>query len=376
MLSTIASPVALAFVFLISITYVIAHERDRWQETVFSNPYLIEAYAYTQKLMGKREIYNFGYIISDSGAVRQGQFYSTQPHPNELRQYAYRIHRLNLAVENQGGRLIFMGTPDTITEGDGNIFASGMYPRRFSNDMDTFFNYMRELRVDYLDVRNILNQSHLPSARFMFNTDHNWTTEASFKAFRGLAERLSLDPEYFYRDISNYDLETHRGIFLGSYGRATGSIFSGFDDFTVFFPRFDNEYHIVLIDPISGEQYEIIGEFRDTLCYEGALNITDPYTQSPYDCFVHGMNSHAKITNLDNPDAPKLLLIHDSFMQPMVGFLAPLFSEIHMIWAVYDVYKNNMPFDVEKYISENSFDYVIVQLHPLNITDSGVNFFR
>jgi len=346
--------------------------------TIFEKPCFIELYAYIQKLMNKHEMSDFDYLLSDTGALKVGNFYSMES--NKLHDYALRVYRLKQAVEKRGGKMLFMGATDAVNDGDS--FAAGLPVHKHSPEQDSFFYYLQELGVNYLDTRDTLRESGLHPDMIMFKTDHHWTVEASFEAFKGLVDKMeklfnvSLDPDGYYRDINNYDAETREGIFLGSFGRSTGIVFSGLDNFTVLLPKFDNLYSVGYINPVYRSYVERYGSFKETLYPPAALDVTYPYNNpTPY-YFLYGLNSWAKIVNRSNPDGPKLLLIHDSFMQPVAVFLAPMFSEIHMIWPVYSASENPSPLNVEKYLSENKFDYVIVELYPSNINDHGVNFFK
>ncbi len=52
-----------------------------------------------------------------------------------------------------------------------------------------------------------------------------------------------------------------------------------------------------------------------------------------------------------------------------------MFSEIHTIWSVYHPAENPYPVDVEQYLAEHDFDYVIVETYPSNLKNDGVYFF-
>ena len=65
-------------------------------------------------------------------------------------------------------------------------------------------------------------------------------------------------------------------------------------------------------------------------------------------------------------------MVNDSFGIPLATFLAPMFSEVQLIWPLAENYRK----EVEPYVRENHFDYVIVELIPSNFIDEGFNFFR
>lgn len=180
---------------------------------------------------------------------------------------------------------------------------------------------------------------------------------------------LSLDPARFYRDRDNYGRHTYPESFLGFLGRSTGIQFSGMEDFTVIWPRFKGEYLVEYIDKYGFTRHE--GSTEESILNPEVLKPHEPYGMTMYDFYLYGIKSWTKVTNKLNPNGPKLLLIHDSFGPPLAAFLAPMFSEIHMMWPVAESFSIN----IDEYMAGEKFDFTVVELYPYNYNEQGMRFF-
>ena len=69
------------------------------------------------------------------------------------------------------------------------------------------------------------------------------------------------------------------------------------------------------------------------------------------------------------PNAPKLLLVRDSYSDCLTPFLTQNFSEIHL----FDLRNNNM--SLSAYVEENQIDQVLVLYSTANFTTDG-NLFK
>lgn len=332
----------------------------------------VEAYAYIQALMGKNEIDNFAYVKAKSGAVNFGNFHEADL--SGLEKYADRLTRMRDYFEKRGGDMIFLTPPDLYVWGTPE-YDVGLPYRNANPLIDAFHDILRRRGVEFFDSRYALLDSDVSLDKIMFRTDHHWTIEACFEVFRSLVGRMEkrmdrgFDPEGFYRDPSNYGRRTYPSSFLGFLGRSTGIHFSGMEDFTIIWPRFEGEYSFEFIDRFGYTLRE--GPTEESLLFMDVLKPGDPYGMTMFDFYLCGIKSWGKIVNKRNPGGPRLLFIHDSFGPPLAAFLAPLFSEIHMIWPCAE----SFAVDIDKYLAEREFDLVVVELYPYNYNEAGMRFF-
>ena len=173
-----------------------------------------------------------------------------------------------------------------------------------------------------------------------YRTEDSWTVPAQFAAFQELVSSLekryglSLDPEGFYRNPDNYKFTLYPDFFLGYMGLFTSALLSGRDDFVKITPRFDKDYSVEFLGGKDGFTQRK-GGGAETLFYEEILEI---YAESgikaeqlPDDYYLKGRYSMATIRNLDKPNLPKALLVHDGTDGALACLLAPMTSELVVI---------------------------------------------
>jgi hypothetical protein len=331
----------------------------------------VDGYAYLQLLMGKDEIDNFNTVRGKNSAMNYANFYPEGT--DHLREYAIRLRRLQ-DYAGESCPVLFLNPPAMHIRGVSE-HSAGIPYYDMNATQDAFLYFLQSYGIDYIDARVTFADNSLEPEKYFFKTDHHWTIEASFetfidvvKAFRSLYS-VDLDPWDFYTDLNNYNKIIYPESFLGSLGKRSGAIFGGVDDFTLIWPKFESDY-VWEANGSSGHDTKR-GPYEHSLLYTRALRTDDPYNTILYSAYMSGIKSWTKIRNRLNPEGPKLLMIHDSYSVPLATFLAPLFSEIHMIWPLAEVAKT----DIDEYVKENKFDHIIVQMYSGNINEKGMNFF-
>lgn len=334
----------------------------------------IETYGYMQKLMGKNEINSWSYIKDKDGYLNYVNFYKEDN--SKLKEYAKQVRRLKEKVESKGEKFLFINPPGKYTKNISRLQKG--YP---INDMsavqDEFLFYLTENGVETLDLREKILKSGLSYDKMFYKTDHHWTIESSFVAFSSIVDEmdkrygLKLDPNGFYRDLNNYNIKYYPQSMLGSMGRNVGINYGGLDDFTLISPKFETSL-IWEAKDLDGDKKRKEGSFEKSILQLDKLVSSKIYSISKYDTYIETINPWDKITNEKNKNGPKILCIRDSYFSPTLSFLSPLCSEIHMIWPL--ATSNNV--NIEKYIEENNFDYVFLELYPYNIKEEAFTFFK
>lgn len=335
----------------------------------------VEGYGYLQVLMGKNEFNNFAYAKDDNGFLNYATIYSKKDPLVE--EYAKRISRLKTSVEKDGTKVMFISPPSkSIAEPTKN--SEDLEIQDYNPLQNEFLYDLHRNGVDYLDLRKPLLESNISKEDLFYKTDHHWTSQSAFVSFSAIVEKMkasygvNLDTNGFYSNLDNYNQRTYKNDLLGSQGRDTGINYSGLDDFTLIWPKFETNFTYDSTDNY-GEKVHREGSFEQSLLTPQALSHeSDIYEVSSYDTYTDGVRAFNKIVNTNNPKGPKVLMIRDSFSNPVEAFLSPLCSEIHAIWPL----AKDGKVDIEKYLQDNKFDYVFVMLYPGNINDSGIDFFR
>lgn len=98
----------------------------------------------------------------------------------------------------------------------------------------------------------------------------------------------------------------------------------------------------------------------------------DIYSDSQYFLYLDGIRPYEKIINTDNPEGYKVCAIRDSYFSPMIVFMMPMWGELHAIWSL----EESDRLDIEDFVKDNEFDYIIVEIYPYNINEESFRFFE
>ena len=344
-------------------------------ENMYGRMEFIETYGFVQTLLDKRECNNFSFIKDEDGFLHYASFYREED--QKLFEYSMRVKRLQDYVEANGTKVLFVVPPGKY---DKNItrFRTGMPVNDPSYIVDEMMFYLNRLGVETLDLRECMPNENLTYEETFFKTDHHWTIPAAFYATCEIVEKMEesfgvdLDPTDYYTDIRNYDMVTYHKGMLGYMGRKTGANFSGIEDFTAIWPQFEGDYTRVCMSE-NGKRDEKKGSFTECLMETSVLTEkTDIYSDSQYSLYLDGLRVYEKITNNENPDGCRMFLIRDSYFSPVMAFLMPMCGQIEAIWSL----ENSRELDIETYVKENEFDYIVIEVYPYNINSSAFNFFK
>ena len=99
---------------------------------------------------------------------------------------------------------------------------------------------------------------------------------------------------------------------------------------------------------------------------------TDIYSDSQYSLYLNGLRIYEKIINEENPEGTRIFFIRDSYFSPVMAFLMPMCGEIDAIWSL----EESHDLDIESYIKNNEFDYIIVEVYPYNLNEEAFNYFK
>ena len=80
-------------------------------------------------------------------------------------------------------------------------------------------------------------------------------------------------------------------------------------------------------------------------------------------------HQYVSIENCRTDSERKILLLRDSFSQPVGAFLAQSFKQVDMLWIV-DITED----ELEAFLEENQYDYVLMALYPENLKSDAFPF--
>lgn len=214
---------------------------------------------------------------------------------------------------------------------DGALFPAGWNGRNPNREAEAFVSDVQARGVRVLDLIPILAGTAKDVQANYFSTDHHWRFRTALRAAALTADRLAdilqepmlksnerLKPEaWIWKSIPR--------CFLGSQGRRTGCFFASAEDFEYAVPKFPNR----MTRFIPSKRYKVAGDFGKAEMLSRFLKTTRRnryvnryglYTGSDEDIQVHA--------NVLAPVRKRLMLVKDSFGNPVSAFLATVFRSV------------------------------------------------
>ncbi len=167
-----------------------------------------------------------------------------------------------------------------------------------------------------------------------YRTDHHWTSLGAYYGYRAFMEAKKEAAVA----LSDYTETVRSETFYGTLYSKTGAFWIAPDRITTYV-----EEDGIQVERVEGKTT------ADGLLYdESRLEKKDKYSM-----FLGG-NQPLAILRTDNWDAPKLLVIRDSYFDSMAPFLTPHYSEIYIV----DFRYNRA--DVSQFMEETGIDEVFI----------------
>jgi len=321
----------------------------------------IDLFGFCQLAMGKRYIddVEVGRIYRDP---RTRYLYSAknflvksvtnQPEGPLLVQH--RLLDLSRTLEQNGIPLLFIMAPNKLPAPNSPSEQTA----------DELLSFAAKQRIAALDLRKELHITEANKERFFYRTDHHWTVQTAFQAYRKIFARLQRDYHFdfdgAYADIDNFTARTFPHKFLGSYGRRVGRYYAGRDDITLLTPKFPTSYSSWKLN-LRNQQVTREGDFTEVI-FDGK----DPEKIAiDYIIYLNGDWPAMKITN-HLQKKYKLLVIKDSFAPPVIAFLSMNVHEINVV----DMRQYRFKQSVEEYILDYKPDLVLI-LYNKDMLSSG-----
>lgn len=333
----------------------------------------IEFYGYLQKLMYKNEESNFEVVRAKDGSLHY-TFFTQKPNP--VYTLVKRTKALKEGLKDKNTKLIYMMPPDKYIRGYSQ-FPYGI-PYSYANETaDIFLNLLNQNNVDTIDLRKNLDKSSISKDQLFFKTDHHWTIQTAFWEFGQLANILktkygqNIDKDGFYTNKNNYNFITYKNSYVGSLGRKTGITYSGVDDFTLIYPKFETNYSYY--SKTGNQETRLDGRFEE------ALLTVDPFRTNKgtyaleadkYSSYLFGNQGIVHVVNKDNPNGPKVLFVKDSVTVPLAAFLSTVCSDVYLVDPRY--YTGSIP----DYINSVKTDFVFVSFYPEDLVEDFFTFYK
>lgn len=197
----------------------------------------------------------------------------------------------------------------------------------------------------WLDTDTALN-AHKDEAIY-YRTDHHWTTLGAYYAYASLMEGMGRTP----KALSEFDPTVVSDEFFGTTFSSSGVRWLEPDSIEFYVPQSAATVTNYFDDnPTAGQLYDM-SKLAEKDKYATFLGGNKPLTVVK--------------SNVAPADAPKLMLIRDSYADSLAPFLCYHFSEIHLVDPRY--YKTSMA----QYVKDNAIDEVLVMYSVSNFVKDG-----
>lgn len=340
-------------------------------ETIVFQMKFVEIYGGVQQLLGKEEYNNFTLIKGNDDVLYYGSVVALEN--NNYYEYAKRIKRAAQIAKGKGAKVIFVLPPTKILNG-----VSDTENLLMLNDknaaQDEFMLRLQECGVQALDLREPFVDSQLEIDKLFCKTDHYWTTEGAFIAMVEVVKSIEnlygiqLDKDEYYSDRNNYSSKTYEQVSIGAMGKISGRTYAGLDNFIVLTPNFDTdfEWHDMEHNTVTS------GDFEKAFVNTKFKEDEETYRNYANHVYLAGVVDRDRIINKKNKTGPKILCLRDGYFSPVACFLAPMCSQIDLVYA--DRGHNDIGY--EQLIKDEEYDILIIENYPYNLDDDSFDYFK
>jgi hypothetical protein len=296
--------------------------------------------------------WNFAPYDEYNGVVKLADGYLSvyKSEGNPMQQYEA-LYELNEFCKNKDIDFAYIQAPYKISEYD-DTDVSGIVD--FSNqNADELIKLLKDGGIDYYDIRETIHEDNISNHELFFKTDHHWLTTTGLWAAQKILSFCN-DTYGWNADLSllnadQSDYVTYEDWFLGSQGKKITLSRCEPDDIMLFYPEYKTKFYYCI--PSNG--IDVTGDFSVT--YDmSAIDECDYYNNNPYSVCNYGDQPLIKIENKLYAENHRILIIHDSFGDPVISCLALAEKNIDSL----DV--RHFTGSVKAYIDESNSDLVIV----------------
>ncbi|MDR2594088.1 MAG: hypothetical protein LBC87_04885 [Fibromonadaceae bacterium] len=281
------------------------------------------------------------YIFSDmvlpeilpNRVIDLGDGYLVEPYPKDsiknIDAFVQKVGYFKHILDSIGIPLVYAQYPGVICSDD-EVSKNG---KDFTNQtVSELMEKLSQIGLPVIDLTKECRKS------FFYKTDHHWQAKTSIWAGQEISKKLN---ELYGFDLNVELLDTNNfseklvGKWLGSVGKKVIPLYEK-ENFYIYSPKYATDINWILFHyklfQSSGSFDSLYHFVSDTIENSGVYSVAYPAL------------SFSQNNNL--PDGKKILLIGDSYNQPLSKFLALVFKEVNFICkrsSLLDDYLANKP---------------------------------
>lgn len=178
--------------------------------------------------------------------------------------------------------------------------------------MDKFFKEIKRYGYTPIDVRDTFAK-HTEDTQIYYRTDHHWTTDGAYLAYKQAVKKMKLTDEVTYKPY------VVKNDFRGTLASKSGFVNGVNDAIKIYMPYKDKDYNNSVI-------YYADTKTKTTEFYQlDNLDTKNAYT-------VFGGSNHPMYTiKTPTKSSKRLLLVKDSYANSFIPFLAQSYREIVVV---------------------------------------------
>ena len=307
---------------------------DYVNDHIIGRDFWVALKAWSERLSGKQE--NNGVYFGKQDTLLNRL---DEPDPDVLQKYAGYVNAL---VDNVDVPVYFGIIPSS-SEIWSDRLPKGAPTADEKAIIDTLYDTVQTYTIDLYSALEAHKDEEI-----YYRTDHHWTSLGAYYGYTALMEAMGMEPIPLDESAKVTVSDSFYGTIFSSSG-----------------VRWVAPDHIDRY--ISGDGLKVTSYF-DSTPTEGSLYV-DSYLdkKDKYSSFLGG-NQPLCVIQTQHTDAPKVLVIRDSYTDSLAPFLTQNFSEIHL----FDPRMNLN--SVKAYVEENQIDQVVV-LYSISNFVSTKNMF-
>lgn len=168
-----------------------------------------------------------------------------------------------------------------------------------------------------------------------YRTDHHWTSLGAFYGANAIFDAMGMEP----LELSDYEKTTVSDSFNGTTFSTSGVRWVRPDTMETYVP--------------DDGSVKVTTYFNGT-AEEGSLYVPEKLEKKDKYTYFLGGNQPLCVLKTEHTDAPKLMVIRDSYSDSLAPFLSERFSEVHLFDLRYNLNS------VQQYVQDNDIDQVLV----------------
>ncbi|MBR5773272.1 MAG: hypothetical protein IKY44_00335 [Clostridia bacterium] len=342
-------------------------------ENVYQKNLYIDINGLAQRLIGKNVIDDVD-VVSKTVKLKNGQltFIRDKLDDEIIEDRAEQITSINDYFQKKNIDFLYVQLPSKIDEHDPQL-PTGIEDYTMQNARYLSLLLSQKGISQYNTIDVLQNEYEGEWGDLFLKTDHHWTTEAAFLTYTKFADHLNqtynweIDQSVY--NANNFSTYTYKDAFLGSQGKRVGRFYGGLDDISVIYPNFETSFEYSRNKGVAKRT----GDYRSTLVFEN--NITYNYHEDfCYQIHLGGDFGYVKIVNNNNPDGKKLLIIKDSYADPLISLLSLCASEIELIDMRY--FEDSMGVTLQEYLETSNPDMAMIMYSSLTMLNSDLYDFN